>query len=47
MSLKPKIWSYRNQHCAKQCLLSRTGKMCQCKFDRRYENEQKKKVKNE
>jgi hypothetical protein len=52
MSIRAKTWSYVGKHCFQACTLSRAGKMCQCKFDRKYERNtienpgDKKKVKN-
>lgn len=34
---KPTRWNYHGLHCAKLCATARAGKMCQCRFDRRYE----------
>lgn len=39
MSIAPKSFHYQGKHCFQACQASMNGKMCQCKFDRRYERQ--------
>lgn len=32
-------YTYEGIHCASQCSLARSGKMCQCRYDRLYERQ--------
>lgn len=39
MSIMGKSFHYQGKHCFAPCAASRQMKMCQCRFDRRYERQ--------
>jgi hypothetical protein len=39
MNHNTKYFRYVGQHCSKPCLISQSGKICQCKYDRKYERQ--------